>query len=86
MRTVETWKLFTVHRVPGTQKYLTLSAEICCRVWEERDHLSDAVLVSMVICCMANWAVAQLVVPFGLAEADLFPGCPVVSGTIAASK
>ena len=31
----------------------------------------DAVLVSVMICCVADGAVAQVVVPFGLAKAGL---------------
>ena len=59
-------------------------------VREERWHLSDAVLVSVMICCVADGAVAQVVVPFGLAKAGLLSGSPAVRvlvlGVQAASK
>ena len=38
------------------------------------------------ICCVADGAVAQVVVPFGLAKSGLLSGCPVALGIIAVSE
>ena len=43
-------------------------------------------LVSVVVVRSATGAVAEVIVPFGLAKAGLFSGCPVVLGVVAASE
>ncbi len=45
----------------------------------------DAVLESVVIFRVASRAVAEVVVPFGFAEAGFFSRRPVVSGVVAAA-
>ena len=45
----------------------------------------DAVLGSVVVFRLAVGAMADLVIPFGLAKAGLFSGCPVVLAIVAAS-
>ena len=46
----------------------------------------DAMLGSVVVFRSATGAVAEVIVPFGLAKAGLFSGCPVVLGVVAASE
>ena len=46
----------------------------------------DAVLGSVVVFRLATGAVAEVVIPFGLAKAGLFSGCSVVLGVVAASE
>ena len=43
-------------------------------------------LGSVVVFRSATGAVAEVIVPFGLAKAGLFSGCPVVLGVVAASE
>ena len=43
-------------------------------------------LGSVVVFRSATGAVAEVIVPFGLAEAGLFSGCPVVLDVVAASE
>ena len=42
----------------------------------------DAMLGSVVVFRSATGAVAEVIVPFGLAKAGLFSGCPVVLGFV----
>ena len=46
----------------------------------------DAMLGSVVVFRSATGAVAEVIVPFGLAKAGLFSGCSVVLGVVAASE
>ena len=50
------------------------------------DGSLDAMLVSVVVFRSATGAVAEVIVPFGLAKAGLFSGCSVVLGVVAASE
>ena len=52
--------------------------------WSAR--ISDAMLGSVVVFRSATGAVAEVIVPFGLAKAGLFSGCSVVLGVVAASE
>ena len=45
-------------------------------------HLSDAVLESVVVFRLAAGAVAEVVVPLGLAKAGFLSGCTVLSGIV----
>jgi hypothetical protein len=48
----------------------------------EHMHLSDAVLESVVVFRLAAGAVAEVVVPLGLAKAGFLSGCTVLSGIV----
>ena len=45
----------------------------------------DAMLGSVVVFRSATGAVAEVIVPFGLAKAGLFSGCPLVFGVVRSS-
>ena len=53
---------------------------------DEHKHLLDAVLESVMIFRLATGAVAELVVPLGLAKAGFLSGCTVVLGIVAATE
>jgi hypothetical protein len=48
------------------------------------DIISDAVLESVMVFRLASGAVAEVVVPLGLAKAGFLSGCTVVLGMVAA--
>jgi hypothetical protein len=49
-------------------------------------HLLDAVLESVMVFRLAAGAVAEVVVPLGLAKAGFFSGCTVVLSIVAATE
>ena len=51
---------------------------------DEHMHLSDAVLESVMVFRLGAGAVAEVVVPLGLAKAGFLSGCTVVLGIVAA--
>ena len=53
---------------------------------DEHMHLSDAVLESVMVFRLAAGAVAEVVVPLGLAKAGFLSGCTVVLGIVAATE
>ena len=61
-----------------------------CRGWsrgdsgEEHEHQSDAVLGSVMVFRLAAGAVAEVVVPLGLAKVGFLSGCTGVWGIVAA--
>ena len=63
-----------------------------CRGWsrgdsgEEHEHQSDAVLGSVMVFRLAAGAVAEVVVPLGLAKVGFLSGCTVVLGIGAAAE
>ena len=63
-----------------------------CRGWsrgdsgEEHEHQSDAVLGSVMVFRLAAGAVAEVVVPLGLAKAGFLSGSTGVLGIVAAAK
>ena len=63
-----------------------------CRGWsrgdsgEEHEHQSDAVLGSVMVFRLAAGAVAEVVVPLGLAKAGFLSGSTGVLGVVAAAE
>ena len=53
---------------------------------EEHEHLSDAVLESVMVFRLAAGAVAEVVVPLGLAKAGFLSGSTGVLGVVAAAE
>ena len=53
---------------------------------DEHLHLLDAVLESVMVFRLAAGAVAEVVVPLGLAKAGFLSGCTVVVGIVAATE
>ena len=53
---------------------------------EEHEHQSDAVLESVMVFRLAAGAVAEVVVPLGLAKVGFLSGCTVVLGIGAAAE
>jgi hypothetical protein len=49
-------------------------------------HLSDAVLESVMVFCLAAGAVAEVVVPLSRAKAGFLSGCTVVLVIVAATE
>ena len=49
-------------------------------------HLSDAVLESVMVFRLAAGAMAEVVVPLGLAKAGFLSGCTVVLGIVAGTE
>ena len=53
---------------------------------EEHEHQSDAVLESVMVFRLAAGAVAEVVVPLGLAKVGFLSGCTGVLGIVAAAE